>query len=90
MVRPVRFRFDDFVLAPRQRVLWRNGTPVPLISKYFDLLVLLVERQHDEPKFIRTVSRHGYQFVYAGVVEEADDRRDGNVQQPGTKLGRLS
>ena len=128
MVRPVRFRFDDFVLAPRQRVLLRNGTPVPLIPKYFDLLVLLVERRHDavpkeamfstvwsdvivsdgalaqavrtlrrtlgdnsrEPKFIRTVSRHGYQFVYAGVVEEADDRRDGNVQQPGTKLGRLS
>lgn len=88
---------------------------VPLIAKYFDLLVLLVERRHDavpkeamfstvwsdvivsdgalaqavrtlrrtlgdnsrEPKFIRTVSRHGYQFVYAGVVEEADDRRDG-------------
>ena len=25
VVRPVRFRFDDFVLAPRQRVLLRNG-----------------------------------------------------------------
>jgi DNA-binding winged helix-turn-helix (wHTH) protein len=111
VVRPVRFRFHDFVLAPRQRVLLRNGAPVPLIPKYFDLLVLLVERRHDavskdaifsavwsdvivsdgalaqavrtlrrtlgdnsrEPKFIRTVSRHGYQFVYAGVVEEPDD-----------------
>jgi DNA-binding winged helix-turn-helix (wHTH) protein len=107
----VRFRFDDFVLAPRQRVLLCGGTPVPLIPKYFDLLVLLVERRHDavskdaifsavwrdvivsdgalaqavrtlrrtlgdnsrEPKFIRTVSRHGYQFVCAGVVEEPDD-----------------
>ena len=111
MVRPVRFRFDDFVLAPRQRVLLRSGTPVPLIPKYFDLLVMLVERRHDavskdaifsavwsdvivsdgalaqavrtlrrtlgdnsrEPKFIRTVSRHGYQFVCAGVVEEPGD-----------------
>ncbi len=111
MVRPVRFRFDDFVLAPRQRLLLRSGTPVPLIPKYFDLLVLLVERRHDavskdaifsavwrdvivsdgalaqavrtlrrtlgdnprEPRFIRTVSRHGYQFVYARIVEEPDD-----------------
>jgi DNA-binding winged helix-turn-helix (wHTH) protein len=111
VVRPVRFRFDGFVLAPRQRLLLHNGTPVPLIPKYFDLLVMLVERRHDavskdaifaavwsdvivsdgalaqavrtlrrtlgdnsrEPKFIRTVSRHGYQFVYAGVVEESDD-----------------
>jgi DNA-binding winged helix-turn-helix (wHTH) protein len=107
----VRFRFDDFVLAPRQRLLLRRGTPVPLIPKYFDLLVMLVERRHDavskdaifsavwrdvivsdgalaqavrtlrrtlgdnsrEPKFIRTVSRHGYQFVYVGVVEEPDE-----------------
>jgi DNA-binding winged helix-turn-helix (wHTH) protein len=107
----VRFRFDGFVLAPRQRLLLRNGAPVPLIPRYFDLLVMLVERRHDavskdtifsavwsdvivsdgalaqavrtlrrtlgdnsrEPKFIRTVSRHGYQFVHAGVVEEPDD-----------------
>jgi DNA-binding winged helix-turn-helix (wHTH) protein len=26
-----------------------------------------------EPTFIRTVSRHGYQFIYADVSEEADD-----------------
>ena len=26
-----------------------------------------------EPRFIRTVSRHGYQFVWAEVVEEIDD-----------------
>src|SRR6185503_17629397 len=26
-----------------------------------------------EPRFIRTVSRHGYRFVYDGVVEEGDD-----------------
>jgi DNA-binding winged helix-turn-helix (wHTH) protein len=107
----VRFRFDDFVLAPRRRLLLRSGAAVPLIPKYFDLLVMLVEHRRDavskdaifsavwrdvivsdgalaqavrtlrrtlgdsprEPRFIRTVSRHGYQFVYAGVVEEPDD-----------------
>ncbi len=107
----VRFRFAEFVLSPRQRVLWRHGIPVPLIPKYFDLLLLLVARRHDavskraifdevwrdvvvsdgalsqavrtlrrtlgddsrEPRFIRTVSRHGYQFVWTDVIEEIDD-----------------
>jgi len=27
-----------------------------------------------QPVFIRTISRHGYQFVYADVVEEAEDQ----------------
>jgi DNA-binding winged helix-turn-helix (wHTH) protein len=108
---PVRFRFAEFVLSPRQRILVREGTAVPLIPKYFDLLVLLITRRreavskqtifaevwsdvvvsdgalsqavrtlrrtlHDdsrEPRFIRTVSRHGYQFVWADVIEENDD-----------------
>jgi DNA-binding winged helix-turn-helix (wHTH) protein len=108
---PLRFRFHQFVLSPRQRLLLREGTPVPLIPKYFDLLVLLIERRRDvvskhvifaeiwsdvvvsdgalsqairtlrrtlddnsrEPRFIRTVSRHGYQFVWPNIVEENDD-----------------
>src|SRR5262245_2666768 len=95
-----RYLFGEFVLSPQQRVLLRRGAPVPLIPKYFDLLVLLVERRREavakqaifdevwsdvvvsdgalsqavrtlrralgddsrEPRFIRTVSRHGYQF----------------------------
>jgi DNA-binding winged helix-turn-helix (wHTH) protein len=109
---PVRFRFAEFVLSPRQRLLIRNGAPIPLIPKYFDLLHLLVRRRldavskHDifaeiwsdvvvtdgalsqavrtlrraldddsrEPRFIRTVARHGYQFVWAQVSEEPDER----------------
>jgi DNA-binding winged helix-turn-helix (wHTH) protein len=108
---PVRFRFAEFVLSPRQRQLLRNGTPVALIPKYFDLLHLLVRRRQDavskqaifgevwsdvvvtdgalsqavrtvrralgddsrEPRFIRTVARHGYQFVWAEVSEEPDE-----------------
>lgn len=106
-----RYRFAGFVLSPRQRLLLRGGEPVPLIPRYLDLLLLLIERRHEavprreifdrvwsdvvvsdgalsqavrslrralgdasrEPAFIRTVSRHGYQFVGADVVEEADD-----------------
>lgn len=107
----LRYRFSDFTLSPQQRLLVRDGQEVPLIPRYFDLLVLLVERRHEavhrqeifdrvwtdavvsdsalsqavrtirralgddsrEPRFIRTVSRHGYRFVFPDVVEESDD-----------------
>jgi len=110
---PVRYHFDAFALSPRRRLLLRDGCPVPLIPKYFDLLVLLVRHRNEavskqqifgeiwsdvvvsdgalsqavrtlrrtlndnsrEPRFIRTVSRHGYQFVWSDVVEEPDDER---------------
>lgn len=107
----IRYRFAEFVLSPRRRVLFRHGEPVALIPKYFDLLQLLIAQRRDavskaaifasiwsdvivtdgalaqavrtlrrtlgddvrEPRFIRTVSRHGYQFVWAEVIEETDD-----------------
>ena len=106
-----RYRFSDFILSPRRRVLVRNGREQPLIPRYFDLLVFLVERRSEavhrreiferiwsdvivsdsalsqairtirrvleddsrEPRFVRTVSRHGYRFVFEDVVEEDDD-----------------
>lgn len=106
-----RYRFSEFLLSPRRRVLLRNGREQPLIPRYFDLLVFLVEHRHEavhrrdifdkvwsdvivsdsalsqairtirrvlgddprDPTFIRTVSRHGYQFIYAGVHEEPDN-----------------
>ena len=84
---------------------------MPLIPRYLDLLILLVQRRHEavprrdildvvwsdvvvsdgaltqavrslrralgdqsrEPAFVRTVSRHGYQFVFPDVVEGPDD-----------------
>ena len=108
---PRRYRFGEFVLSPRRRTLMRMDRVLPLIPRYFDLLVFLVERRGDavhrrdifdrvwidvivsdsalsqavrtirrvldddsrEPRFVRTVSRHGYQFVGADVVEEPDD-----------------
>ncbi len=106
-----RYRFGDFTLSSQRRMLLRDGEERPLIPKYFDLLVFLIERRHEaihrrdifervwndvivsdsalsqairtirrtlgddprEPRFIRTVSRHGYRFVCADVVEESDD-----------------
>lgn len=94
-------------------MLFRDGRPLTLIPRYFDLLVFLVERRGDavhrrdifdqvwadvvvsdsalsqairtlrrtlgddsrEPTFIRTVSRHGYQFVWPDVIEEEDEGR---------------
>jgi len=36
------YRFDDFHIDARNRLLLREGRPVPLNSKYFDVLLLLV------------------------------------------------
>ncbi|MEO6238098.1 MAG: winged helix-turn-helix domain-containing protein [Vicinamibacterales bacterium] len=107
----IRYRFGDFTLSRRRRLLLRAGGEVPLIPRYFDLLLLLVERRHEavhrrdifdrvwidvivsdsalsqavrtlrrtlgddarEPRFIRTVARHGYQFVFTDVIEDHDD-----------------
>ncbi len=106
-----RYRFDEFVLSPRRRLLVRGGREQPLIPRYFDLLIFLIERRHEAvhrrdifdrvwtdvvvsdsaltqairtirrtlgddprgPRFIRTVSRHGYRFVFTDVIEEQDD-----------------
>jgi DNA-binding winged helix-turn-helix (wHTH) protein len=106
---PPRYRFAEFTLSPARRALFRSGREVPLIPRYLDLLVLLVERRAvalhrqeilervwadvvvsdgalsqavrtlrrtlgEDPQrvFVRTVSRHGYQFV-CPVVEDGDD-----------------
>ena len=106
-----RYRFSNYIVSPRRRMLVRDGLEQPLIPRYFDLLVFLIERRHEavhrrdifdrvwsdvivsdsalsqairtirrtldddprEPRFIRTVSRHGYRFVCTDLVEEDDD-----------------
>jgi len=114
MVPPERarpcFLFAGFTVSPARRALLREGRELPLIPRYFDLLVLLLERRHEavhrheildavwsdvvvsdgalnqavrtlrrtlgdvsrRSAFIRTVSRHGYRFVYSEVEEKAD------------------
>ncbi len=114
-----RYRFGDYVLSPRRRLLVRDGVEQPLIPRYFDLLVFLIAHRHEavhrrdifdrvwsdvvvsdsalsqairtirrmldddpkDPRFIRTVSRHGYRFVFDAVIEEEDD---GTWPEPGS------
>lgn len=106
----VRYRFGPFVMSPAHRTLRQDDVDLPLIPRYFDLLLLLVAERHRvvtrqeifdrvwvdvvvsdgalsqairtirrslgddprEPRFIRTVSRHGYQFVASEVLEDSD------------------
>jgi len=113
-----RYRFSEFIVSPRRRMLLRNGREQPLIPRYFDLLVFLIERRGEavhrrdifdrvwgdvvvsdsalsqavrtirrvlgdesrEPRFLRTVPRHGYRFVFADVVEE-DDESEWQVEE---------
>lgn len=108
------------MLSPARRVLTGGGRVVPLIPRYFDLLVLLIEQRDRalgkqeifdrvwpdvvvsesaltqairgirralgddprEPRFVRTVSRHGYQFVFGPVELEDDSGRDQPQPQP--------
>ena len=42
---PTRYRFAEFTLSPARRSLRRGGREVPLIPRYLDLLILLVERR---------------------------------------------
>jgi DNA-binding winged helix-turn-helix (wHTH) protein len=96
-------------------MLVHGGRELPLIPRYFDLLVFLIERRHEavhrrdifervwndvvvsdsalsqairtirrtlgddsrEPRYIRTVSRHGYRFVFPDLIEEEDDEPPG-------------
>ena len=41
----VTYRFGPYQLEPSERLLLRDGQPVPLTPKAFDLLVYLVEHQ---------------------------------------------
>lgn len=115
-----RYRFSEFILSPRRRLLVRNGQEQPLIPRYFDLLVFLVERRGEavhrrdifdriwsdvvvsdsalsqavrtirrvlgddsrEPRYVRTVSRHGYRFVFPDVVEEDDETEEPAADAP--------
>ncbi len=107
-IHPAGYRFDDFYLDVENRELRREGRPLALNSKYFDVLLLLVSRSgrlvekqriFDEvwdgvfvtdaaltqcikdirrqlgddaanPRYIKTVPKHGYIFIGNLIVAE--------------------
>src|SRR5436190_17077084 len=44
---PRCYRFAEFTVSPSRRTLTRAGCEVPLIPRYFDLLVLLIDRRRE-------------------------------------------
>lgn len=48
MIEPFCYEFGPFRLDPVRRVLRKDGEPVPIAAKAFDLLVALIEN-HDQP-----------------------------------------
>src|SRR5213593_3310161 len=44
---PRCYRFAEFTVSPSRRTLTRAGREVPLIPRYFDLLVLLIDRRRE-------------------------------------------
>src|ERR1051325_628374 len=107
------YYFDDFFVDVANRQLRRQSEPLPLNSKYFDVLLLLVsecgqlvekQRIFDEiwkgvfvtdaaltqcikdirkqlgddaanPRYIKTVPKHGYIFIGKVTQLATDDRR---------------
>ena len=45
MLESPTYAFGPFRLSPARRLVLRDGTPVPLTPRAFDILVMLVERR---------------------------------------------
>ncbi|MGH9870831.1 MAG: winged helix-turn-helix domain-containing protein, partial [Candidatus Polarisedimenticolia bacterium] len=74
----IRYRFGEFVLSPTRRLLHGGGREIPLIPRYFDLLLLLVERRGE------AVSRRDiFDRVWSDVVVS-----DGALSQAVRSLRR--
>jgi DNA-binding winged helix-turn-helix (wHTH) protein len=61
--RNIRYRFSDFTVSPGRRTLSRAGQEVPLIPRYFDLLVLLLARRGEAVH-----RRDIFEMVWSDVV----------------------
>ena len=42
-----RYRFAEFTVSPSRRLLLKSGELVSLIPRYFDLLLLLLEKRNE-------------------------------------------
>ena len=67
---PTEFRFGDWCLVPRSRLLLRDGEPVDLGSRAFDLLHLLLTRRGFVVEKSAIVS-----FVWPNTIVEESNLR---------------
>lgn len=74
-----RYEFGPFCLNPQKRIVLREGEPLPLTPKCFDLLLVLVER-HDEVM----VKEELMETVWRDTVVE-----EGNLNRHISTLRRL-
>src|SRR5437899_12578140 len=85
---PRCYRFAEFTVSPSRRTLTRAGREVPLIPRYFDLLVLLIDRRRE------AVHRQDIlEAVWSDVVvsDGALARRSGHCGgRSGTRRASLS
>ena len=123
------FHIDEFFVDVANRQLWHKGKLVPLNSKYFDVLLLLinecgqlVEKQRifeeiwkgvfvtdaaltqcikdirkqlgddaANPRYIKTVPKHGYIFIGKVVETDAESKSNGSfVGQTSAQLQQES
>src|SRR4026208_2186974 len=73
MIRPVKqlYEFGPFCLDPAEHTLFRDGQPIPLRPKVYDLLVVLVEsRGHLVDKEQLMSSVWAEQFVEEGNINK--------------------
>jgi len=80
------FEFGAFRLDPRERLCLRDGHPVPLTPKAFDLLVYLVERQGhlvEKPALLNAlwpntiVEEANLAYTVSALRKVLDDHEDG-------------
>ena len=122
-----RYRFSEFILSPRRRLLAprraRAAAHSPLfrpagvsrssaareavhrrdifdrvwgdvvvsdsaLSQAIRTIRRVLGDESREPRFVRTVSRHGYRFVFADVVEEDDEERVAGARRRRSRSGR--
>ena len=72
-----RYRFSDFTLSTRKRLLTRNGQQLPLIPRYLDLLIFLIERRRDavhRREIFDRVGRFDERFSFEYEETEWEDR----------------
>jgi hypothetical protein len=69
------YRFGEFILSPRRRVLTRNGREQPLIPRYFDLPARTAQKFRIAQMGVKpeTLLEHGWEVAPGEIVSRTPD-----------------